>query len=158
VCWPQPVDLDALAQLMVRSVNWWRAGWIKDRYHPLLATHDRLIALERAWWCTTERQPEQLPKLRFALIRCVHQDMDDRQGEAVTIRPIGRKMSRCWSNSTKRYPTAASIALSDQPGVQRARGASTACAHLLQRLRSRTGVGAECKDCNAEPEIMAWRA
>ncbi len=155
----QPVDLDALAQLMVRfSELVAEQRWIKEiDINPLLATHERLIALDaRVVVHDKSVTREQLPKLaiRPYPLKYVKAWMTPK-GEKVNIRPIRPedepllvKFHETLSDRSVYLRYLKNLDYSERVAHQRL---ARICFNDYDR---ELALVAECEDCNGEPEIM----
>src|SRR5512135_877709 len=155
----QPVDLDALAQLLVRfSELVVEQRWIKEiDINPLLATHDRLIALDaRVVVHDKGVTREQLPKLaiRPYPLRYV-KPWTTRQGEEVIIRPIRPedepllvKFHETLSDRSVYLRYLTNLDYSERVAHQRL---ARICFNDYDR---ELALVAECQDCDGAPEIM----
>ncbi len=155
----QPVDLDALAQLMVRfSELVVEQRWIKEiDINPLLATHDRLIALDaRVVVHDKSVRQEQLPKLAIRPYPLKYvKSWTTRQGEAVITRPIRPedepllvKFHETLSDHSVYLRYLTNLEYSERVAHQRL---ARICFNDYDR---ELALVAESKDGNGEPEIM----
>jgi acetyltransferase len=155
----QPVDLEALAQLMVRfSELVAEQHWIKEiDINPLLATHDRLIALDaRVVVHDKSVTKDQLPKLAIRPYPLKYvKPWTTPQGEAVTIRPIRPedepllvKFHETLSDRSVYLRYLTNLDYSERVAHQRL---ARICFNDYDR---ELAMVAECRDCNGGPEIM----
>jgi len=155
----KPVDLDALAQLMVRfSELVAEQRWIKEiDINPLLATPDRLIALDaRVVVHDKSVTKEQRPKLAIRPYPLKYvKPWTTNKGEAVTIRPIRPedepllvKFHETLSDRSVYLRYLTNLDYSERVAHQRL---ARICFNDYDR---ELALVAECKDCNGGPEIM----
>jgi acetyltransferase len=155
----RPIDLDALAQLMVRfSELVAEQRWIKEiDINPLLATPDRLIALDaRVVVHDKSVSKEQLPKLAIRPYPLKYvKTWTTPRGEAVNIRPIRPedepllvKFHETLSDRSVYLRYLTNLDYSERVAHQRL---ARICFNDYDREMA---LVAECQDCNGGPEIM----
>jgi acetyltransferase len=155
----RPIDLDALAQLMVRfSELVAEQRWIKEiDINPLLATPDRLIALDaRVVVHDKSVSKEQLPKLAIRPYPLKYvKTWTTPRGEAVNIRPIRPedepllvKFHETLSDRSVYLRYLTNLDYSERVAHQRL---ARICFNDYDREMA---LVAECEDCNGGPEIM----
>ena len=155
----QPVDLEALAQLMVRfSELVVEQRWIKEiDINPLLASADRLLALDaRVVVHDKSVTPERLPKLAIRPYPLKYvKPWTTAQGETVTIRPIRPedepllvKFHETLSDRSVYLRYLKDFDYSERVAHQRL---ARICFIDYDREMA---LVAEGKDCNGAPEIM----
>jgi acetyltransferase len=155
----KPVDLDALAQLMVRfSELVAEQRWIKEiDINPLLATPDRLIALDaRVVVHDKSVTKEHLPKLAIRPYPLKYvKAWTTPKGEAVNIRPIRPedepllvKFHETLSDRSVYLRYLTNLDYSERVAHQRL---ARICFNDYDREMA---LVAECEDCNGGPEIM----
>ena len=155
----QPIDLEALAQLLVRfSELVVEQRWIKEiDINPLLATHDRLIALDaRVVVHDKSVTREQRPQLAIRPYPLKYvKPWTTKQGETVIIRPIRPEdepllvtFHETLSDRSVYLRYLTNLDYSERVAHQRL--ARICCTDYDREM----ALVAECKDCDDKPEIM----
>jgi acetyltransferase len=155
----RPIDLDALAQVMVRfSELVVEQRWIKEiDINPMLVTPDRIIALDaRVVVHGKDVSKDQLPKLAIRPYPLKYvKPWTTSKGEAANIRPIRPedepllvKFHETLSDRSVYLRYLTNLDYSERVAHQRL---ARICFIDYDREMA---LVAECKDCNGGPEIM----